>query len=493
MHLFKRSMVFALTVIGLATVLMAQPDRKHTYYEAWRNSGPLKDSTFFPVAVWYQAEQYMADYHTCAVNMNIVPKGISTSDLAVYRTNQIKIFTMYDAALRASADSNVIVGWMHNDEPDLAQSNGSGGYNACVDTAVIQQQYQTWRATDPTRPVYLNLSANVATAAGGRGDTCGSNYRHYPGYIRGCDISSYDIYPVAYSGATYGGQLYLIPKGIDSLRMWANYQKPAWVWVESGPINTASYSPTPEQVKVEIWMALIHEASGVGYFCHNFSANNAAYWLTGNPPMKTALTKINQEITQLAPALNSATVRGMVTIKAKWQAYARAMTKVQGGNTYIFAVHERNVAYRDTLTIQGLPASASAEVIGESRNLTVTNGVMVDSFPGYGVHLYKINAAMAVRHTPARLARELDESIALYGTPCRDQLVVVNRFVRSPVVLAVRDLRGRLVQTLPALGSGEAVRWDLRNLNGQRVPAGMYRLEAVSGPAALTRQFIVTY
>lgn len=38
----------------------------------------------------------------------------------------------------------------------------------------------------------------------------------------------------------------------------------------------------------------------------------------------------------------------------------------------------------------GVPASANAEVLGENRTLSVTNGVLRDGFSAYGVHLYEI-------------------------------------------------------------------------------------------------------
>ena len=36
------------------------------------------------------------------------------------------------------------------------------------------------------------------------------------------------------------------------------------------------------------------------------------------------------------------------------------------------------------------PATASAEVLGETRSVSVTGGVFSDSFASYGIHLYRI-------------------------------------------------------------------------------------------------------
>jgi hypothetical protein len=65
-----------------------------------------------------------------------------------------------------------------------------------VPPATVLQDYQRLRAADPSRPVLLNLSQGVAWDGWhGRG-TCNRHPEDYPEYLRGCDIASFDIYPV---------------------------------------------------------------------------------------------------------------------------------------------------------------------------------------------------------------------------------------------------------------------------------------------------------
>ena len=66
------------------------------------------------------------------------------------------------------------------------------------------------------------------------------------------------------------------------------------------------------------------------------------------------------------------------------------MLKRAGGATYLFATEMRSGNTTGTFTLRDFPAKATAEVIGENRNVTVTNGVFKDDFSSYGVHLYKI-------------------------------------------------------------------------------------------------------
>jgi hypothetical protein len=57
----------------------------------------------------------------------------------------------------------------------------------------------------------------------------------------------------------------------------------------------------------------------------------------------------------------------------------------------VFAVEMRSGSTTATFSLRGgVPANASAEVLGENRTVPVTNGVFRDNFSAYGAHLYKI-------------------------------------------------------------------------------------------------------
>ncbi len=85
---------------------------------------------------------------------------------------------------------------------------------------------------DATRPVWLGLGRGVSdTMWGGRG-TCTGNTAMYADYAKGGDILSFDIYPV-----NGGIGLEAVPKGVDNLRMWSNYEKPVVADIEGSDIN----------------------------------------------------------------------------------------------------------------------------------------------------------------------------------------------------------------------------------------------------------------
>src|SRR5438128_2370857 len=85
---------------------------------------------------------------------------------------------------------------MHGDEPDNAQSLGSGkGYGPPIPPERIISDFKRIRAADPSRPVLLNLGQGVAFDNYiGRG-VRRNHPEDYPEYLKGCDIGSFDIYP----------------------------------------------------------------------------------------------------------------------------------------------------------------------------------------------------------------------------------------------------------------------------------------------------------
>ena len=373
-----------------------------------------------------------------------------------------------------SSNNHVIVGWMHQDEPDNDQ-NGA----PCVDPSVIQSLYNQWTTTDPTRPIYLNFGQGVSyTQWGGRG-ACTGRTDMYPEYCKGADIVSFDIYPVVSDDPIIQGQLWYVPKGVDSLRMWSNYEKPVWVAIECTHIKS-TVMPTPEQTKAEIWMAIIHGAMGINYFCHEWYPSFAeAAWLTRYPEMKAAITAINQEITELAPVLNSPTVYDVLETKTSWRNRLSTMVKVHGGYTYIFAVFKRDRSDTVQFNLTGLPSSATAEVLSEDRSIEVVNGRFTDSFEGYGLHLYKIDAPLKIEESSVVWQRKLFRTIKFYPQPLMEDLtfVFMPEIVNQKIKIEIFSLQGEKIVSLIKPQKQHWLKWDGKTSKGLVLPPGIYQLK----------------
>jgi hypothetical protein len=289
----------------------------------------------------------------------------------------------------AHLDDPTIIAWMHGDEPDNAQSQGQGkGYGPPISPEKIIADYEQIRAKDSSRPVLLNLGQGVAYDNYiGRG-VRRNHPEDYAEYVKGCDIASFDIYPVVNESREVEGKLEFVPRGVERLKKWAGDSRRVWNCIECTHISSENKA-TPEQVRSEVWMSLIQGSQGIIYFVHQFKPNFREAALMDDPEMLKAITALNHQITELAPVLNSPSETNL--LKASGSQQIATMTKRKGDELYIFAADMENSPAKVSFEIAKTD-SATVEVLGESRSLTASAGKFEDDFTGYGVHLYRIRA-----------------------------------------------------------------------------------------------------
>jgi hypothetical protein len=376
------------------------------YYAQWSN-GPSSNQGYFPLAVWLQDPSTADRYKAIGINVFIgLWKGPTMGQLSSLTTSEMPVFCDQNNTGLNDANNNIIKGWLQQDEPDNAQWNGSD-YDSPLAPSTIVGIYNTMKSNDPTRPVQLNLGQGVAWDGWwGRLD----RYEHpedYAQYANGGDILSYDIYPMNLDPSQsktdwmitelekVSQNLWYVAYGIDRLRQWTDYKKPVWMALETTNIGgDTPHPPTPATTQSEVWMSIIHGARGIIYFCHTWYADGTLKSETGlldDSTMSAAVKDINAQITALAPVLNTQSVgNGVATESSNTAIHVDTMLKRYNEYTYLFGVSMRPGTTTATFTLRDFPASASAEVIDESRNISVNSGVFQDTFSDYGVHIYKI-------------------------------------------------------------------------------------------------------
>ena len=395
---FARKAILAVTTLLLAPTAQAAPapQPSPSAYAPWSH-GPSSRRNSFPIGVWLQSPSNAAKYQAAGINFYVgLWQGPTEEQLAALKAAKMPVICEQNAVGLAHKDDPTIIGWMHQDEPDNAQpvtdpaTGKPAGYGPCVPPARIVSDYARLHAADPTRPVLLNLGEGVANDDWiGRGS--GATLSDYPQYVKGSDITSYDVYPVAGLGKPDGeNYLWYVAKGVTRLVGWVGPNKPIWNCIECTHIGS-DREPTPAQVRSEVWMSLIHGSRGLVYFVHEFSPKFNEHALLDDPPMLAAVTGINQQIQTLAPVLNSPTdVGAAAVVSSAAQVPIDLMVKRQGKTTYVFAGGMRNGATSGAFTVHGLPNTAHAEVMGEARTVTVQGGRFTDAFAPYAVHLYRI-------------------------------------------------------------------------------------------------------
>jgi len=415
----KTAAIALLLLAAVAPVLAADdaakaPANPYASYTNW----PWKDANFFPITVWLQDPKNAPQYKAAGVNLIVgIFNGPKEGDLAEYEKAGIHVLCeQNEVALKYAKEhpNGIIAGWMHGDEPDNAQDIKGwksiedikaawpesdkktlqewGTYGPPIPPKTTIADYERIKKADPTRPVLLNLGQGVAWEGYyGRGYRSGK-LEDYPQYIKGCDIASFDIYPVAHENKAVKGNLWFVPQGVERLRKWGEGKKIVWNCIECTQGGRPPAIASPAQIKTEVWMALIAGSQGIVYFCHEFQPAFIEAGLLAHPPQLKAVSEVNHQVLALAPALNSPTIEGGVTVKTSDEkAPVSVMMKQLGGVTYVFAVAMRDQPC--TATFQFAKSSggdAKADVIDEGRTVDVKGGKFEDKFAGYQVHLYKI-------------------------------------------------------------------------------------------------------
>ncbi len=358
------------------------------------------DQLFFPLGAWLQAPKNAQKYKDIGINTFVgLWEGLNGEALDCFRKTDIKVICEINefAAeyINANPDDHTVTGWMQWDEPDNAQNTGSS-WGPPVDPGSVIVKYNQIKNIDPFRPVFLGLGQGVAHRYIGRGIDTGKDDL-YDRYIKGADIICFDIYPVNAEESDIHNKLWLVPKGVDSLRTRSNDEKPVWAWIETGSINGVN-RPSPEQIRAEVWMAIIHGAKGIGYFMHEFSpVFHEAGLLTDpdNSANKEMISSVNKLITALAPVINSPG-HHFASVKADIvEIPIDMMTKEYNGDTYIFTAAMRDGETAAVFTLARPSQTCNdVTVIGENRKLKIKNGQFTDTFKSFDIHIYRFKTDM---------------------------------------------------------------------------------------------------
>lgn len=392
-----------------------RPPAKASGYAKWQN-GPSQAADYFPIAVWLQDPRNAPKYQKLGINLYVgLWAGPTEQQIADLKKHGMPVICEQNAYALAHLDEKTIVGWMHGDEPDNAQSLGRGqGYGPPITPDKIRQDYRQIIAKDPSRPVMLNLGQGVAWDGWyGRGVRTG-HAEDYPEYAQGGDIISFDIYPAVHDKPVVAGKLWYVARGVQRLRGWSGSDRLTWNCIECTRISNTKTKPTPQQVKAEVWMSLVHGSQGLIYFSHQFQPRFIEAGLLADEDMANAVGAINRQIHDLAAAINSPSIPNAVTVTCEPAAVAPDMAKLFGsigiatalkkqrGKTYLFTVRMEDQPAKGVFQIAGMSGARTVRVLGEDRTLPLRDGRFEDDFGPHAVHLYELADATGSAGSPPK-------------------------------------------------------------------------------------------
>lgn len=135
-------------------------------------------------------------------------------------------------------------------------------------------------------------------------------------------------------------------------------------------------------------MALIHGATGIGYFCQEWQPAVNDHALLNDAALAQAVAQINTEITELAPVLNSRDQGDDLLVETTNGVPLAVMAKIRQNQYYIFAVNMRDEATSATFDISSVSTAGQVEVLYENRNIDTAGRTFKDQFSGYAIHRY---------------------------------------------------------------------------------------------------------
>jgi hypothetical protein len=392
------------TLLGAALVLTACDSGPHTlgrdlvpsgaefeplpwfggpdYYRGWPRGYPA-DPSYFPIGVWMQNPANAERFAAVGINHYVgLWQGPTDEQLANARAAAMPVVCEQAGVWEANLDDAGIQGWLQADGPDNAQELPDGSYGPCIEPAATRARYDQMVAADRSRPIMLLLGRGVATPDWvGRGDCIGRSDDYFA-YAESADLLVNYTYPIANQEP-----LELVATGVEKLNAYARWKKPVIADIEASSIHGLP-RPTPEQLRAEVWLSLIHGAAGIQYFCHRMTPLNETDCLD-DAPTAAALERINRELLALAPALNTQSYRLSPT-STNERVPVRAVLKQLHGERYVFAAGMADGATHATFALPGLADSVDIEVIGEDRVIRPNAGAFEDEFEAYAVHLYRI-------------------------------------------------------------------------------------------------------
>ncbi|RYD62880.1 MAG: hypothetical protein EOP84_34160, partial [Verrucomicrobiaceae bacterium] len=146
--------------------------------------------------VWLQNPIRAAEYRNIGINGYMgLWEGPTPQQLAKLKQEGMAVICEQNQTALTDPNRDIVVAWMHGDEPDNAQSLGKGkGYGPPISPDEVVKEYKKIKSRGPLLPVVLNLGQGVAWDEWiGRGVRTNPP-EDYPAYIEGADIVSFDIY-----------------------------------------------------------------------------------------------------------------------------------------------------------------------------------------------------------------------------------------------------------------------------------------------------------
>ena len=359
------------------TVVTTVPDTRYAAPQDALLPAALVD--FFPIGVDFQPTENFELWKERGINTVIrAPDGVDVDEWAD-AADAAGLYQVRPARSEATADvgNPLLLAWSHRDEPDFNPRQ--------IPAAEIQAQYDAWKAIDPNRPVLVNISGDMESTDLATGESGEDFYRPY---FAAADWISGDIYP-----SNRNEPLTWVGRMVDEIEGIAD-GKPVFAYIEASDFDIDDYNtsvrsgaPTPDELRGEVWHAIIHGARGIWYFPERVSPT---FGYDDTPDdVAAAMPELHARITGLASVL-----QGPIDppgIAATVAAPLEVTWRDTSSGTYFIVLNMSDESRpAQTITLESVGSATTAEVYEEDRSVSIADGAITDDFEPYAVHIYRI-------------------------------------------------------------------------------------------------------
>lgn len=351
---------------------------KPAYVPAVTDNAP---SDFFPIGVWYQPAYLLNHWAGVGVNTAV---GYENEGGAVsldwWRSyaqgSGLKTIRQPSKNPADDASDPSMLAWLLGDEPDL---HG-------VNSKALQNQYKSLKAVDSSMLVFVNFDGSRVLKWQGKMSSKG-----YQAYLQAADWSGSDIYPVT----GWNQPNALTAPGDAAYTLGAlSGGKPQFAFIETSDQNLPWLpkkvpGPSPAQVRAEIWGAINRGARGIVYFPQQIGG--FAYDATPQNVLNEIKLQ-NARLTAIGGALESPldpdgmTMHVAQPLEGSYRSY--------NGKSYFIVTNMSKTAVDGSAYVaaSNVPTSGYgwANVTGENRGVSISNGTFADHFGACETHVYVV-------------------------------------------------------------------------------------------------------
>ncbi len=365
------------------------------------------DPSFFPIGVWFAAVRSQEDVDLDkTAGLNTYVELTDNSDITlVYQNGMFAI----PSGISYAGQGSETVGWLLEDEADMFGGPGNGewtGNHSGEGPICSPEDAQCGYTVMRTRAASHPSDGRLRYANYGKGVFMWETDAEAEPFVNAyTDIVSTDIYwytdpGICEEAANFVG----IP--MRQCRLAANYgavidrerdldardgrRQPIYAFVEAGAPFDSGGAITANQLAGAVMSSLIHEARGIIYFSQSFGGSCITQHLLRDScgvAARSAVTKINGQIKQLAPVLNEQSYQYI------FNPGLDTMIKEHDGSYYVFTMLKRGTSPGShTLTLPSWMGGSKAEVLFENRTVPVSvTYQLTDTLSAEcSYHIYKI-------------------------------------------------------------------------------------------------------